>query len=280
LCRCFRFNELIDKLQEVRKVDKGKIVSLEDRIPILKQQRRRKANRRLVILLFFFFLLMCCIIYFQSPLSHVKNIRVKGNEVYSSEDIKNRSGLSKNTNIWKVNEGQIQKNLSKLPEIKSVTVHVQFPSSVNINIKEHKQIAYLGSGESFLPVLENGEILPEMKRGAFPVQAPILIGFKEGKVMNKMIDGLEQLPDGIVNSISEIHYSPKETDEYRITLYMNDGFQVLATLRNFHEKMAHYPSIISQLNQDEKGIIDLEVGSYFKAYEQEGAETVEGESEG
>lgn len=261
-------------------MEKGKIVSLEDRIPKLKQQRKRKANKRLVMLLIVFFLLICCIIYFQSPLSHVRKIDVKGNEVYSSEDIKDLSGLTMKTNIWKINEGQIEKKLGKLPEIKKVKVLVQFPSTVTITIQEHKQIAYIAKGEDFSAVLENGEILPEMKRGTFPIQAPILIGFSKGNILNKMIDGLEQLPDGIVNSISEIYYTPKETDKYSITLYMNDGFQVLATLRNFDEKMAHYPSIISQLDQNKKGIIDLEVGSYFRAYEQEGAEQLEDEGEG
>ena len=43
-------------------------------------------------------------------------------------------------------------------------------------------------------------------------------------------------------------------------------------LRTFAEKMAHYSSIVSQLLPDQKGVINLEVGSYFKAYEQEGDE--------
>ncbi|WP_337999011.1 hypothetical protein [Bacillus methanolicus] len=58
---------------------------------------------------------------------------------------------------------------------------------------------------------------------------------------------------------------------------MNDGFEVNATLRGFAEKMAHYPSIVSQLDPDKKGVIDLEVGSYFKAYDEEGTE--DGEEE-
>ncbi|MGJ7922487.1 cell division protein FtsQ/DivIB [Neobacillus sp. LXY-4] len=260
-------------------MDKGKIVSLEDRIPKLKQQRRRKANKRLVILLFFFFLLMGCIIYFQSPLSHVRYINITGNETYSAQYLTKLSSLSKKTNIWKINEGSIEEKLRNLPEVKSAEVHVKLPSTVSIKIKEHKRIAYIGKDETFSAVLENGEILPEMKKGTFPVQAPILIGFKKGKVLNEMIAGLEKLPDGIVNSISEVHYTPKETDQYRIVLYMNDGFQVIATLRNFDEKMVHYPSIMSQLNPDEKGIIDLEVGSYFKAFEQEGTEEIEDEGE-
>ncbi len=261
-------------------MDKGKVVSLEDRIPKLKQQRRRKANKRLIILLFFFFLLMGCIIYFQSPLSHIKNINVSGNELYSTEEIKKMSGLTQKTNIWKVNKKGTATRIEKLPEIKSASIRVKLPNTVTIKVTEHKRIAYIGLNGSFSAVLENGQILPRMKRGTIPVNAPILIDFKKGKVLKEMIDGLEQLPVGIVNSISEIHYSPKDTDKYRVTLYMNDGFQVVATLRNFSEKMSHYPSIISQLNPDVKGIIDLEVGSYFKAYQQEGAEKVENEGEG
>jgi cell division protein FtsQ len=48
---------------------------------------------------------------------------------------------------------------------------------------------------------------------------------------------------------------------------MNDGFEVSASIKSFSGKMAHYPSIISQLDPNKKGIIDLEVGSFFKAYE-------------
>lgn len=168
----------------------------------------------------------------------------------------------------------------KLPELKKVTVNVKFPNTVIIDVIEYKRIAYMSKENSFSGVLENGEILPKMSSGVMPVNAPILIGFTKGKILTEMVKGLEELPNGIANSISEIHYSPTTTDEFSITLYMNDGFEVLASLRSFSKKMAHYPSIISQLNEDEKGIIDLQVGSYFKAYDQEGDEQVEDEGEG
>ncbi len=45
--------------------------------------------------------------------------------------------------------------------------------------------------------------------------------------------------------------------------------------------MIHYPSIVSQIDSSKKGIIDLEVGSYFREYETEGEESNErDESEG
>jgi cell division protein FtsQ len=85
-------------------MEKGKIVALEDRIPKLKEQRRRKANRRLVLLLVLFFTMIVVIAYSQSPLSQVRKIKINGNEMYSDEELIRQSGLSKKTNIWKIDE--------------------------------------------------------------------------------------------------------------------------------------------------------------------------------
>ncbi len=117
--------------------------------------------------------------------------------------------------------------------------------------------------------MDNGKIIKNREANKIPVNSPILLDFKEGGALNQMVKDLENLPSEISNSISEIHYTPKKTDPYHISLFMNDGFEVSATLRSFSEKMMYYPSIISQLDPNKKGIIDLEVGSYFKAFESE-----------
>lgn len=260
-------------------MDKGKIVSIEDRIPKLKHQRRKKANRRLIVLLALFFSLIAGVIYFQSPLSKVKNITVSGNHAYDYEQIVKKSGLSLKTNVWQINRDETEKKLEQIQEVKNATVKVMLPNTVSIKIEEYKRLAYISKGKNFYPVLENGNILGEKQIDEIPVNAPILIGFKEGKVLDEMIASLEDLPEVVINSISEVHSKPVKTDRYLIKLYMNDGFEVNATLRTFSEKMAHYPSIVSQLDPAKKGVIDLEVGSYFKAYEAEEAEEVEIEKE-
>ncbi|MBT2687941.1 FtsQ-type POTRA domain-containing protein [Bacillus sp. ISL-47] len=261
-------------------MEKSKVVSLEDRIPKLKQQRRKKANRRLIFLLLLFFSLIVLVIYFQSPLSHIKQIRVSGNSIYDKEEIIQISGVTEKTNIWKVEEEVIEGKLKELPEIKSSDVKIHLPHTIAIKVDELKRIAYITKEKHYLPVLENGKILKDVKVAEIPVNAPILSGFSEGDILDMMIGELETLPEEVLNSISEIQHTPKETDSFHITLYMNDGFEVSATLRSFSEKMAHYPSIVSQLDPEKKGIIDLEVGSYFKAYETKGAEKVEEETEG
>lgn len=250
-------------------MDKGKIVALEDRIPKLKEQRRRKANKRLIFLLFLFFTMIAVVAYVQSPLSHVKKITIKGNEMLSTNEIISKTWITEETNIWSIKKKEIANELQGLSEINRAEVKINWPNSITIHIQERKKVAYLEKENSYYPVMENGKVLKDRKLSEIPVNAPILFKFKEGAILKEMIAELDRLPDSILNSISEIHYSPKKTDDYHISLFMNDGFEVSATLRSFSDKMVHYPSIISQLDPNQKGIIDLEVGSYFKSYETE-----------
>lgn len=260
-------------------MDKGKIVALEDRIPKLKEQRRRKANRRLIILLFLFFTMIAVVAYVQSPLSHVKKITIKGNELLSTDEIIEITKISKDTNIWSVKKDTISLTLQKMNVIKLAKVTIKWPNTVIIEIEERNKIAYLESDDSYFPVMENGKVLKDREVTQLPVNAPILFKFKEGAILKEMVTALDELPVEVLNAISEIHYTPKETDQYHISLFMNDGFEVSATLRSFSEKMVHYPSIISQLDPSIKGVIDLEVGSYFKAFELEADESEESEIE-
>ncbi|RFU63366.1 cell division protein FtsQ/DivIB [Peribacillus glennii] len=248
-------------------MEKGKVVSIEDRIPKLKQIRKRKANRRLIALLSIFFVLIASVMYFLSPLSHIRSITVVGNRYISQEEVVRLSRLTNDTSIWKINKKQSIENIKSNPEIKTAEIRAKIPNSVVIKINERNRIAYMAKEGRFLPILENGEILGPIKKGDIPVYAPVLVGFGEGNKLNQLLGELEQLPQEILNSISEIHEASTKTDIYHITMYMNDGFEVSATSRTLSEKLVHYPSIISQLDPDIKGVIDLEVGSYFKAFD-------------
>lgn len=261
-------------------MDKGKIVSLEERIPKLKQHRKKKANRRLTFLLSLFLLLILAVVYFQSSLSQVKDIGITGNHLVSDDTILNRVSIEKGMNVWSVDRSQTERELEKIPEISNAEVKLQLPNTVKVVVDEFEKAAYLINEASFYPILENGDLLDSRDLDDLPTDAPILIGFKEDKVLKEMVNELKRLPSEINNSISEIVLSPKKTDAYHITLFMNDGLEVSASIRTFSEKMLHYPSIVSQLDPAAKGVIDLEVGSYFRAYETEGEpESDENESE-
>ncbi|OXS63341.1 cell division protein FtsQ [Bacillus sp. V-88] len=257
---------------------KENVVSIEDRIPKLKQHRKKKANRRLLFLLSLFFLMILSVVYFQSPLSHVNTVSVHGNELISNKTVLQKSGIDKGMNVWSVSKEKTVEQLKKLPEVKDAKVELFFPNSYEITVQEYDKKAYLSKGNKFFVILENGKVL-DKGTGSIPVDAPLLRGFEEDKVLAKMVNELGELPKEVQHLISEINLVPKKTDQYHLTLFMNDGFEVSATIRSFSEKMVHYPSIVSQLDPSVKGVIDLEVGSYFRAYETEGGQTNE-EDEG
>ncbi|ASK63581.1 cell division protein FtsQ [Virgibacillus phasianinus] len=248
-------------------MSKKKIVSIEDRIPKLKQARKKKANRRLIFYLSIFFILISIIVYLQSPLSHIHTIEVTGNLALSDDEVVEKTNLTTDTNIWMLNESKIKNELAKNPIIDSVEVNKKLPWTVEIQVNELKQVGYLKKDGFFYPILGNGKVLTKLKRETSNGSAPLLIGFNDESMLNKMTEQLKKLPQNIRNLISEIHWKPKDDNKKKIVLFMSDGYVVDGTIRNFAKNMKVYPSIVAQLDPDNKGIIHIGVGVYFESFE-------------
>lgn len=213
-----------------------------------------------------FCLLIFIIIYLETPLSDVKRVEVEGNLNVADETIVKLTGIDQRTNFWSVDKNETEKAVESHEQIKKAEIKKIFPNTILVQITEWKRVAYVSSGSSFYPILENGHMLKETKSVKAP-DAPILIGFKEDEYTQLMAKQLKSLPRSISYSISEIHYTPVKMDPYQITLYMNNGFEVRASLKTFADKMKSYPLIVKELDPKEKGVIHLEVGTYFESYE-------------
>ncbi|MBP1968192.1 cell division protein FtsQ [Virgibacillus natechei] len=253
-------------------MSKKKIVSIEDRIPKLKQARKKKANRRLIFYLSIFFILISIIVYLQSPLSHIQTINVTGNSFFDDEEIIAQSELTMSTNIWTINTSDITQAMSDNPIIKSVEISRKFPWTVDIIVNEHQRVGYVEEESNFHPILGNGQILHEMEQDAISGDAPLLVEFTEEEYLHRMAIELQELSDSILNLISEIHWNPTDDNPNDIWLYMNDGFMVSGTIRDFADRMQVYPSIISQLDPEDKGVIHIGVGAYFESFENDNDE--------
>ena len=95
---------------------------------------------------------------------------------------------------------------------------------------------------------------------------------------------LLKMDEDVYHLISEIIFAGDEKDSDSITVYMDDGFEVRAFISTFAEKMAYYPDITAQLNSYEKGVIDMEVGTFFTPFSKvyglvEEEDTIDEESE-
>lgn len=240
-------------------MEEEKVVSIEDRIPKLREARRKKSNRRLIFYICLFFSLIAVVVYLQSPLSHVKDIRVNGNQYMSSEAIIAQTELSKSVNFWGFKKADIEEKLKAVSEIKEVSVERVFPNHIEIDIVEFRKIAYINEGEFFQPVLENGTILNSLKITDYQGDAPLLYQFTDEEHLLLFIEELASLSETITDHISEIYWVPTESNPFLVELYMNDGFNVIVSIRQFSNQMASYPSIVSQLDET-KGTIEMGAG--------------------
>ncbi|MDZ5711570.1 cell division protein FtsQ/DivIB [Jeotgalibacillus haloalkalitolerans] len=253
------------------------VVSLEDRVPQLRQRRRKRANRRLVGVVLLFVFMIIIVLYFQSPYSKVQNIQISGNSGISEELAIQLSGISTGDPYWTLDIEEAEIRLKDNNMIKNAEIKRDLPLNVEVSIEEYDKVALSREGQQYKAVYENGFISEPQPVQDINFSAPVLNGFQQGQVLSDLASALSNLPGNVLNSISEVHYSPSEVDSNRIVLYMNDGFEVHAVIPTLVEKMTHYPSIVSQLDPEVKGVIDLEVGSYFRAYN--AGETANGDTE-
>ncbi|HET7615676.1 MAG TPA: FtsQ-type POTRA domain-containing protein [Bacillales bacterium] len=247
-----------------------KVITLEDRIPKLKEQRKQKANRRMILYISVFFFLVLVIVYFISPLSHVGKITVSGNRFVDEKTIIEAGGLSGQPGFWDTDASTVAKKIKQIKQIKTAEVDKSFPNQFSINVTEYHRVAYLKEDRHYYPILGNGSRLSALDKGDVPSGAPILVHWPKGKKLSAMAEQLQKLSMPLVHRISEIYYTPTDHFPGGITVYMNDGFEVRALIDDFSKNMEQYPKIISQIDSGAKGIIHMRVGTYFVKYANEG----------
>ncbi|MFC0473083.1 cell division protein FtsQ/DivIB [Halalkalibacter kiskunsagensis] len=258
-------------------MSKEKVVTINERIPSLKEQRKQRANRRLLFFLSFFFLLLLLMVYFQSPLSHVRNVSVQGNYFVSEAGIIKLSNINEGTSMWNLEKDAVIDRILSHKEIGNVSIDRQFPSTVRIIVEEYSRIGYLSRDDKYFPILETGQYLDELPKNAFPSDAPFLIDFSDGEALAELSAELQEISSRLIERISEIYYKPTESEPLSIVLYMTDGIEVHTSIRNLSENLAPYPSIVKELDQNKKGILHMRMSPYFEELEVEEDTDLEGE---
>lgn len=263
--------------QTATKRNKKRVVSMEAKLPKLKQLRKRKMRKRLWFLLSLFSFAILLIIYFQSSLSHVNVIDIKGADEVTEQAVIDASNIRSGDDLWhpllsgKDLEKTIQK---KLPQVKSVKVSLSGMNSLTLSITEYKTMAYLSKEDQYYNILENGKILKESRKVTLGNKL-IVRNFEEGDALDQFIKGLEKLSPKIQNTISEVSYEPTDTNKYLINLYMNDGNMAIASIPDFYERLKYYAGFTEEIKKqygEQKGVVDIEVGAFFYPYGHENAE--------
>ena len=135
----------------------------------VRKKRRKKrikyVGRRYSIraLLFSLMLVLATFFFFQSPFFDVSAIAVTGNATLSKPEARNLSGISKGTNIFRVDTSDVEDKLLLNPFVASVDVSRDLPQTISLSIVEHEPIAVVPVTEGFIEVSKEGYCLKQCK---------------------------------------------------------------------------------------------------------------------
>lgn len=248
-----------------------KVIDIEDRIPTLREKRRKRTNFKFMILIILFFLTLFLLLYFQSPYSEINKIKITGSNLVEDKDYIKQSQLQIGDSMWGFNVGDVEERIAKQYWVKDVEVKENGLTTVEIKVNEWQKVAYISLDNEFYPMLENGDVFKESNT-LEPIDAPLFLQFDDEKLRKRLLKELAKLDSTVLALISQINSTPSSADPYSITLYMNDGYEVRAEITTLAEKLNFYPSIVAQIENSSdysKGIIDIEVGSYYKSFNDE-----------
>lgn len=106
----------------------------------------------------------------------VKSLTITGNQMFSDRQIISEADLKKGINIYSVNLSITKKRLLAHPWIEEAEISRDLPSGIKVRIKEHKAVAIIDLGRSFL-INNRGKIFKEWSAGD-PDALPVINGLR------------------------------------------------------------------------------------------------------
>lgn len=244
------------------------VIDIENRIPQLARRKKRRRMLQYSFIGVIVLLLVVIVMYHQSPYSKIQTIQIDGADYKEEAYYKEQLPLQIGDSMW-FNVGDMAQTIADNDWIKQAHIERDWLTTVSITIEEYAHVGYVQQENEYYAVLENGDTVGE-SLAASVIDAPLLSGFHDDAYFSEMLKQLAQLKPEVLTLISQVLYTPSKSDKSVITLYMTDGYEVRVLIHEFATKINYYPAIVVQLADIEaKGIIDLEVGSYFTSFDAE-----------
>ena len=223
-----------------------------------KNKKKKKLN---IIKLLVFILIFYIIIYSIYSLFNMKirNIVIKGNTYLKDYEIIEQANIKDYPPMLTLNKNKTINKLKDLDLISDATIKKSFDFTLTIEVVEKKIILeydnnyYLSDGSKI--------------KGSY-LGTPTLVNYVPEGTLKKFLNEMGKLDYDIINSISEIEYSPTKnsdgniTDEDIFIFKMNDGMIVYISTDKL-DIMNKYQKIYASLG-DKKGILHLDKGNYLE----------------
>ena len=221
-------------------------------------KKKKKVRIRftgILIILLLLYLLFYLINYILDR--RITNIYISGNYYLKDYEIISLAGLEDYPSNLKNSSKKISSNLENSIYILDAKVTKKF-RKVYIEVKENRPLYYNKN--------TNKTVLSDKAETDNIYHVPTLLNYIPDTIIDNFIKSMNMLDIDILERISEIEYDPKDGDEYKFLLTMNDGNYVYLTLTgNSFKKLNSYPAMLKKFD-GKKGILNLDYGNYLESY--------------
>ncbi|GIP39682.1 hypothetical protein J31TS4_29620 [Paenibacillus sp. J31TS4] len=227
------------------------VLQSENRVPVIKPDRpKKRGNRKLLFMLVVFFVTVLVILFFQTSISKISKIDIKGNSLVSTEQIGQASGIRVGDSFFTMKEDAAAEAIRSLDAIDTVTIDKVFPGQVTITVKEFASVAYQISESGQKEVLlADGTALP-LNRSSLPADKPILSGWRaDDPLKARLCAVLANIPPALLSDVSEIRPEPSSGFEDKIKLYTKSQFVVYTLVSLLPEKMPYMGVLIKEMQE-------------------------------
>lgn len=226
--------------------------------------RRRKAMMHRLLILFIIAAIIALAILSLTVFFPVKNITVKGDVPYTSEEIIKASGIEKGKNLWMTGSDAEEDIPKSLPYIASAEVDRKFPSSVVITVKKANAVYCYKTEKEYLLCDAEGKVLETASKAnekLISVIGSTAKSTKAGNALSYEDDAKQTLVSKLITALNENSITVNSvdvTDNYDIILRVDGRFNVeFGSEGNASAKAAHLAEMIKKIDKDRAGSIDL-----------------------
>ncbi|MFE5319864.1 cell division protein FtsQ/DivIB [Paenibacillus sp. NPDC056579] len=238
----------------------------EQRLPVIqkpkpKAKTKSRSSRRLLLFLFLFFIILLCILFFQSSLSKITAVEVKGQELLKADAVLQASPVKVGDHFFSVTSNYIEEQIESLRMVESAKVTKHFPGVIEIEVKEYPRVAYQFNAENQPEaILADGSVVAVSGDVNFVMDKPILTGWGSNEELkNKLCKALASASPSTLTDISEIKPDPSESYPDRIKMYTRSQFEVITTVGYLPEKLNYLGTYITSLKENKinTGVLKL-----------------------
>lgn len=109
----------------------------------------------------------------------VAHVRISGNRIVSSEEIRRLAAIERNARLFDVDLSAVEERVRKNTFVKSVAVNRDAPEAITIAVIERTPVAVL-PGKELLTIDDEGTVLPYMP-SEYTFDLPVLTGLLSGQ---------------------------------------------------------------------------------------------------